>query len=320
MPIVFIYETLEGARNDTGFSAVGFIASVSSRIRSMHRYYYLVTNEHVVRDFEIVIIRINGVLGFKFLSIPKTKFQTDRKLDLAIVALPEDSETSFLSISEDASITPEKINKLKIGYGTDVFMVSRIVRSGVNYLKRNLAVLRFGNIALPPAFEEPFYLVEMRSIAGHSGSPVLAYPTPFIFGTPRNKEEDFAPILLGINRGHLEETTEIVREQNWQLLKHPYFRSITNMAMSQVVPAWHIFEMLNGKKFKTQRQKADGKLVPAINMVEDERTRKFFDVPKGKKKAIGADASVVVSDITPEEKELWKRLLQSASDKSKPEP
>jgi hypothetical protein len=153
-------------------------------------------------------------------------------------------------------------------------MVSRVARHGMHYLTKNISILRFGNIAMPPAYEEPFYLVEMRSIAGHSGSPVLAYSTPFIFGTPRKKEEDFAPILLGINRGHIEETTEILKEDKGRLSRHPYFRSVTNTAISQVVPAWHIFKMLDGKKFTTQRQKADLKLEPTAKMVEDKKPSK----------------------------------------------
>jgi hypothetical protein len=186
--IVFIYRTLEGAQKDTGFCAVGFIVGVRSCIRSTHRYYYLITNEHVVREFDTITVRINGVLGFRFLQIQKRNFQTDKNLDLAITALPEDSQTTFTFISEDVSVKPEIANQLKIGYGTDVFMVSRVVRPDIPYLNRNLAVLRFGNIAMPPAFEEPFYLTEMRSIAGHSGSPVFVYPTPFIFGSPRKKK------------------------------------------------------------------------------------------------------------------------------------
>jgi hypothetical protein len=313
--VVFIYETLEGARGDAGFSAVGFIASVRSRIRPTHRYYYLVTNEHVVRESDRVAVRINAAVSFLCLEIPKGKFQTDKSLDLAIAALPDNQMTSFVSISEEASVTAENVNKLKIGYGTDVFMVSRIVRQGVRYLHKNIAVLRFGNIALPPMYEEPFYLVEMRSIAGHSGSPVLAYPTPFIFGTPRTKEEDFAPILLGINRGHLQETTEVLRNAGGNLSKHPALRSVTNMAISQVVPAWHIFKMLEGKKFKTQRRKTDAKMEAEAKMVDDEQVRELLTVPKGKKKSFKADGSVEISDMTDEEKALMRAML-AASEKS----
>ena len=171
--VAFIYETIQGAQRDTGFSAVGFIVGVRSRIRSTHRYYYLVTNEHVVRELDTVVVRINGIPQIQIPVHCQGSSVTDKKLDLAIAALPEDSETSFAFVSEEVSIKPETISQLKIGYGTDVFMVSRVVRNKVRYLRRNIAVLRFGNIALPPAVEEPFYLVEMRSIPGHSGSPVF---------------------------------------------------------------------------------------------------------------------------------------------------
>ncbi len=309
--IAFIYGTPEGARKDRGFAAVGLIASVRSRIRSTQRYYYLVTNEHVVRDLDPIAVRLNSVFGFRFLSIPKGKFQIDKSLDLAITALPEDSETSFASISEVVSLKPESVSQLKIGYGTDVFMVSRVVRKDVRYLQKNIAVLRFGNIAMPPLYEEPFYLVEMRSVGGHGGSPVFVYPTPFIFGTPRKKEEDFAPMLLGINRGHLEETTEILRDVNGKWSKHPFLRSVTNMAISQVVPAWHIFKMLDEKKFRTQRQKADGKLEAEAKIADDQKPGELLTVPKGKKKSIKIDGSVEVSDMTAEEKALARALMSA---------
>jgi len=250
--IAFIYKTTQGAQRDADFFAVGFMASIRSAVRVAHRYYYLVTNEHVVRDMDNVIVRVNSIPdGFKVLTIPKGKFQTDRDLDLAVAALPEDSETAFSFSSKETAVSSEDLARLKLGYVTDVFMVSRIARRNMHYLKINVSVMRFGNVALIPQCEERFYLVEMRSIAGHSGSPVFVFPTPFIFGIPRKSNEDFAPMLLGINRGHVEEYTEILREDNGRLIKHPSLRSVTNMAISEVVPAWHIFNMLEGKKFRT---------------------------------------------------------------------
>ena len=116
----------------------------------------------------------------------------------------------------------------------------------------------------------------------------------------------------------LEETTEIVRFINGEAVKHPYLRSVTNMAISQVVPAWHIFNMLEGKKFKTQRRKADGKLVPAINMVDDQTARELFNVPKGKVKMLKADGSTEMRDMTGEERERI-RAMRSMSQKPETE-
>src|ERR1700684_2892465 len=69
--IAFIYQTIDGAKRDSGFSAVGFIVSVRSAVRSTERYYYLVTNDHVIDEFDSVVVRINGLPLFKILSIPK---------------------------------------------------------------------------------------------------------------------------------------------------------------------------------------------------------------------------------------------------------
>jgi hypothetical protein len=268
--LAFIYRNVVGARNDTGFVAVGFMAGVESSVQSTHRYYYVVTNEHVVRDLQTVVVRLNAFpFGFKVVSFAQAEFQQDAKLDLAIAALPEIEEASFAFITKASSVVPESLNRLKIGYGTDVFMPSRVARANMQYRTRNVSVIRYGNIALIPQCEEPFYFVELRSVAGHSGSPVFIYPAPLIFGHTRKPEEDFAPMLLGINRGHIEEYTSVLAEVNGRLSKHPHLRSVTNMAISQVVPAWHIFEMLDSKQFKRQRQRRDAKLTPLGELKTD---------------------------------------------------
>jgi hypothetical protein len=113
---------------------------------------------------------------------------------------------------------------------------------------------------------------------------------------------DFAPMLLGINRGHLEESTEILKEINGQFSKHPYLRSVTNMAISQVVPVWHIFEMLEGKIFKKQREKADIKLESRAKIIPDEQLEVLFDIPAEKKKVLRANGSIKMSDIDEDRK------------------
>jgi hypothetical protein len=89
------------------------------------------------------------------------------------------------------------------------------------------------------------------------------------------------------------------------------------MAISQIVPAWHIFEMLAGKKFKTQRQKADGNLMRETRTVDDQKVRDFLRVPKGKKKTIKADGSTQISNVTDNEKTRLKFLI-SLSEELKP--
>jgi hypothetical protein len=142
--------------------------------------------------------------------------------------------------------------------GDDIFMVSRIVRRGVHYEKENLTVLRFGNVSLCPKHEEPFFIAEMRSIAGHSGSPVFIYDTPFNWGelTPRK----IGIRLLGINRGHLRDFEQIVTfDDRGKTVAHKRWFAETNMAMSHVVPAWKIIELINGDVLTEQRQQADAR-------------------------------------------------------------
>ena len=266
--VAFIYATKADAQKDRGFLAVGLITTVPSSVPG-HRHYYLVTNEHVVRGYDSLAVRLNSDTGCKAVTIPVSKFEIAKAIDLAIATLPDGPEFQWCSIDESTYVQPQDLSRLLIGHGTDLFMISRVLRKGMRYLKRNVCVMRFGTIALLPVHEEFMYLVETRSISGHSGSPVFVYATPFIFGNARQPSQEFHPKLLGINRGHLPDYEQIVKFKDGKKTVHPFYLSETNMAISQVVPAWYISELLQRKKFKRQRQRADAKLEPTADIVED---------------------------------------------------
>ncbi len=88
-------------------------------------------------------------------------------------------------MSEGAVVTPKLIQDYDLGIGDDVYTVGRFVNHDGK--QRNNPVVRFGNIAQMPI--EPIkqddghlqdsYLVECKSVAGYSGSPVFAYVPPF---------------------------------------------------------------------------------------------------------------------------------------------
>jgi hypothetical protein len=266
----FIYADKTDAQKDEGCIAVGFVVSVSGTIHHLVTSHYFVTCAHVVRDVQTsVAVRFNTYNSCQSIRIPKRDFVIKEKLDLAIASLKLPRGFPIVHIQREAFVGMNDLHQREIGAGDEVFMVSRLMRENVRYTHRNLCVFRFGNISLVPEHEELFYLVEMRSVAGHSGSPVLVYPTPNVFGQQRTQDADFAPMLLGINRGHLQSYDELVMVENPRI-KHPKYVVAGNMAISVVVPAWYIVQALDDKRFLRKRIKADNAIPSPV--VDDGQT------------------------------------------------
>ena len=207
---------------------------------------------------------------------------------------------------DEQLVMQEDLQRLRIGLGSDVFMVCRTGQTGRG-TRRNLCGLRFGNISLLPQDEEKFYLVEMRSVSGHSGSPVCVYDTPTVFGDQKDKQWQFAPLLIGLNRGH-QTTYEKVRritEGDFEQLRD--LVAETNTAIASVVPAWHIRELLNCKKFVNQRFRRDAKRTPWDYFVPD-----VPKIPTGKKLMLRANGVAQLEDITLEDRKKAKALKKIA--------
>jgi hypothetical protein len=255
----FIYARKASAPKDEGFLGVGFIATVSSSVSKLKKFYYFVTNEHVIRNLDSVIVRLEGYpkkSNFVLLSIPRRRFEIRKSLDLAIA--PISTEEAIIStVPEEIFVFESDLKKRNIDVGDEIFMVSRILRDNMRYRERNVQIMRFGNISLIPQNEELFYLTETRSVSGHSGSPVFVYPTPYVHGFNRKPEHTFPPMLLGINRGHAIDYEQII-DMNTKKA-HPIYVSRTNQAISHVVPAWYISDVLNCEKFKKQRRYAESR-------------------------------------------------------------
>lgn len=76
--------------------------------------------------------------------------------------------------------------------------------------------------------------------------------------------------------------------------------------------------MLNGRKFRQQRTKADGRYVPSNRMTEDEMAQFLISIA-GTKQTIKADGSVEISDMTEVDRKKIKYVRQSIAEKSEPE-
>jgi hypothetical protein len=277
--LVFIYPNEQSARKDAGFIGAGFIVGVPSPQHPTFHIHYIITNHHIIEGLKHVSLRLNLKSGgFQIIkNVPHKAWTINKKVDLAVLPAPTagnvfDFDFSFVSLK--AFIDPDKIAKHKIGAGDEVCLIGRVVRSGMNYKQRNIAVLRFGNIALTPQYEETMYLVELRSISGHSGSPAIVYCPPYSISDSRRKEHMWdGVVLLGVNRGHLREFEEIVSIKDLKT-RSQHWVSQTNMAMSQIVPAWHIAELLNAPTLVEQRAALHAQFAERMIQLREDRETK----------------------------------------------
>lgn len=130
-------------------------------------------------------------------------------------------------------------------------MVSRLM--GQDGIQKNQPSVRFGNISMMPmlvehprGIKQESFVVESRSLSGHSGSPVFVYDV-------RKKGEVW---LLGVDWGH-HRTYEKVREGGTKKPVSEGYVVRSNSGMMNVVPAWKVQDLLNQDEFTMKRKEVD---------------------------------------------------------------
>ncbi len=184
--VFYIYPSEDDAINNAEFGATGFFFGVNSESLD-GMYYYAVTNSHVIFQdgMENPTIRVNTTEN-KFDVIKTSQNNWVRHFagdDIAICPIQiESDKIAGGCFTREFIANEDFLKKHAVGAGDDVFMIGRFrVHAGRS---RNLPVVRFGNIAAmndeglyndATKLYQESYLVEMRSIAGFSGSPVFIY-------------------------------------------------------------------------------------------------------------------------------------------------
>ena len=268
--VFYIYANEQDAMDNAEESAAsGFFIMAPSEVHENIGYLYAVSNIHVISLLPQPILRINT----KEDSFDTFVTQADDWIrhpggdDIAVypVNFVDWKQHSVKYFLREHILTEEFMEKQNVGVGDDVFMVGRFrTHSGKG---RNLPSVRFGNIAMMP--EEPVYnkelgyetdsfLVEMRSISGFSGSPVVIDIPPM---SDRKHEGDVQALsmgsetrLLGIDWGHIPIWEKAKNNQN------ETFKVQMNSAMAGVVPSWKLFDLLDGKELKEKRKKDEEKI------------------------------------------------------------
>ena len=195
---------------------------------------------------------------------------------------PDRQNGDVISVNIVQLGTPELLSAIGVGIGDEVF--SSGLFAPVEGIKRNLPIVRHGNIAMMPdeqiQTEDGYadvYLVEARSLPGISGSPVFVRPTlTFKVQDQRGKKADvfcagLGIVLLGLMQAHWD-----VRESeiNKAAFTHDRKRGV-NMGVAMVVPAIKILETINQEGLVTMRReeekRATRNMVPGMDSVEPKR-------------------------------------------------
>lgn len=158
---------------------------------------FLVTAQHVIGDRTSVILRLNRRDKPEFVCFPLTLMKsgsrnfftpTLQEVDLIAINIPDIPNTDPTVFDYSLTLDERLIRDLEIQPGTDVFMVGYLFGYAGN--TQNYPVTRFGKIALltneswyvserNKDKREQAYLVEMQSIPGLSGAPVIVQSHQF---------------------------------------------------------------------------------------------------------------------------------------------
>ena len=287
--VVYLYETESDAEHGEQTGGLGFLIGVPGP-RSPHYalHLYVVTNKHVIEGgYNVVrLTQASDRYGFRqkvrpdetvIMSAPREEWRFPAVGDdLAIWHLGVQrpgADVDFAYVPHEACV--REIDHVHYGPGDDCFMVGRFVTHAGT--QKNLPTARFGNISMMPlekirhrGVDVDAFLVETRSQAGYSGSPVFVYRQKTTIKVPIREpsaykravreieltaKEQYDIRLLGIDCAHLPNWAQIkdkYRDQHPQL--PPDARVELGTGMLVVVPAWKLTELLNREDVRGVRE------------------------------------------------------------------
>jgi hypothetical protein len=266
--VIYLYASSSDAEDGLKSGGSGFLLGVPS-FRLGHFYIYAVTNRHVIEKGSTVI-RVNTddkTLGVWDTVEPNWIFHPDGDdLAICLLRIKDTSKYSINFVHKSSLLDLETSRRLNIGPGDDTFLVGRFVNHEGR--QTNLPTVRFGAIAQMPlepirqehGFMQESFLVETKTVAGYSGSPVFVYipsmteregvegwypPDPIWEAEHMNfgMFQSHGPYLLGIEWGYIQDWTPVCDAAGRP--NAPVNLQVkVNTGMSAVVPAWKLAEML----------------------------------------------------------------------------
>lgn len=283
---VFLYGSVEDARNRAREGGTGFLIAVSEegpsggwtgspsamdwRVAHPDRFYwlYVVTAAHCVVDKPSVAV---------WTGPPMEPMEIERDAwlrhpagdDVAAYLLGAAADFPELyALAEDYLLLDGSIRAPSPG--SEAFFVGRFIGHEAR------PTVRFGNVSMTPEpirhdgfqIDQMSWLVEMRSLPGYSGSPVFVYDTEEVFELDAPMSEGgqivrggFQSIgsvwLLGVDWCHLYDTQDVLDAHGEPIEEGWYVRQ--NSGMMGVVPAQKIADILYDEEMIALRKDAEKK-------------------------------------------------------------
>jgi len=283
--VVYLYPNEGAAKDGVKIGGSGFLVGVLSR-EQQFVHLYVVTNRHVVEDDAMGrssrVVRLTSREEPTVIrSAPGSEWVLSEEDDLAVWYFGTQvwGGDNYACVPFDSLVQERARGDYFVG--AECVMLGRFITKDGK--QRNLPTARFGNISMLPL--EPYvdakgasshaFLVETRSQAGYSGSPVFVYRRTGHVEVPIRPFEAYrqgtrmvpAPLmemwnfqLLGIDRSHLANVTT-VREQfeNGRLSNEPHPKLPDagvelGSGMLVVVPAWKLAELINREDVRNVRE------------------------------------------------------------------
>ena len=280
--IFYIYPNAHSAEVGERVGGCGFIATVRSKTFDKWLYMYAVTNRHVITETNTPTIRINTTQdNFDIIITDRNDWELHPcGDDVAIhsIELDIDKHKTF-GFGYGIFTTPEIIEKHQLGPGDETFMIGRFINH--EGIQRNTPTVRFGNIsmmpyepvAMPDGMKQEAFLVEVNSLPGYSGSPVL-WEIPDFSRRPHSNKLSALRYrgLLGIDAGHLSYKGKVL--DNLGNCHPDKLKVELNSGMAVIVPAWKIRELIDLDKFKRQRQTTDD----LIRQIREKQSNSELDI------------------------------------------
>jgi len=320
---IFLYGTESDASEGANWGGSGVLVGVPSQANPSRAHLYAVTNDHVADGCPVArLVKRNG----DPYVLPGTQSDWEPHPDgddIAIRPLGDVAAGDYWYIGDHLLLTQADVSPQGIGPGDDCVMVGRYINQEHRQFDR--PAVRFGNLAMLPesvyqdkrSFDQESFLVDMRSHAGFSGSPVFVfYETegwrylPPLAETPEtgNELEDSKRRLVALEQRVVGRHTSGIMGKTWLLGidwghlpvwddvfddNQKIGRMRVSTGMAGVVPAWKLAELLSEEGIRMARDKAEKQLrerdeaAAILDTSEpdefarfEDLTRKLVQVPK----------------------------------------
>jgi len=260
----FLYPTAVDAQQNVDAGGSGFLLGVEYEKQSELAHVYVVTNRHVIDRGSKVVLLAGGPGSPVIHDLSAKRWTEAPEDDIAVCPLDQSAAFSDLPMVRAASMLTK--NELEDdtatyrsdhpSFGDDVFIASRLASDQLR--DGSVPAVRFGTLVSgrPVAvnhksgFYQESFLVEMRSISGHSGSPVFLHyndATLHMQQGLRWQTPSSGIRLLGIDWGHLEQVSSGISTGT----------GAWNAGIACVVPAWKITELLEDEGLVKERKKTE---------------------------------------------------------------